>query len=169
MKKYKYFENVENNAAFIDIPCQFCGSVGDCLDAVYFENGNLDSICIECFEKGKAHVIIPKYVAEQVKVNVHKKVWELSCTPPVPWIQYNEWPACCDDFMTFIGEWDRNKFNENSGDGNGKRYLQILMIKNGLDRISNIEGLWNDIGHNSAAYVFKCQQCGKISVVCQDF
>ena len=44
MADYKYFENVEKNAYFTEVPCQFCGSKHHCLDGVFFEKENITSI-----------------------------------------------------------------------------------------------------------------------------
>lgn len=50
MKKYKYYENIKK-AVFTEQPCQFCGSQNDCLEGVYFERKNIDSVCAQCLEK----------------------------------------------------------------------------------------------------------------------
>ena len=31
----------------------------------------------------------------------------LKYTPPIPWVQFNDWKVCCDDYMQYIGEWEQ--------------------------------------------------------------
>ena len=167
MRKYRYFKDVRNNASFTDIPCDFCEANEDCLDGVYFEDGKLDSICLECFQKGKAKVVIPSYISSHINEDALKKTKELSETPPVPWIQYNEWPICGDDYMTYIGEWGQAQFNEFSPDGNG--YSLFGMILNDEVSEERKQYLWNNLGRFAAAFVFVCSKCGKQTAVVQEY
>ena len=99
----------------------------------------------------------------------NEKVTELSFCPPVPWIQNNDWPVCCDDYMTYIGEWEREDFIKNSTTGDGLSLLKELLIDELKNNVESYEALWADVGYETAAFVFKCSKCGNKVVVCQDY
>lgn len=170
MENYKYFENVKKNGYFTDVPCQFCGSKEYCLDGVFFEReDDFESICIDCFDKRKINVNILEYIKNRVMENREQKVDELQYCPPVPWIQNNDWPVCCDDYMVFIGEWEQDDFRKYSSDGDGKLLLKEMLLDELKDKVESYDVLWEDIGYETAAFVFKCPKCGKKVVVCQDY
>ena len=93
----------------------------------------------------------------------------MSFCPPVPWIQNNDWPVCCDDYMTYIGEWDREDFIKNSTYDDGLSLLKELLIDELKNNVESYEALWADLGYETAAFVFKCSKCGNKVVVCQDY
>lgn len=170
MHNYKYFENVKKNGYFTDTPCQFCGSKEDCLDGVFFDStDDIESICITCFDKRKANVSVPEYIQKRVMTNRKKKVDDLQYCPPVPWIQNNDWPVCCDDFMVFIGEWEQEDFCRRSTNGDGKALLKELLTENLKNNVESYDALWEDLGCETAAFVFRCSNCGKLTVICQDY
>lgn len=169
MGKYKYFENVEKNAYFTETPCQFCGSKHLCLDGVFFERDDIVSICLNCFDKKRINVEVPDYIKARVKNNADSKFGLLQFNPPVPWIQNNDWPVCCDDYMVYIGEWEQDDFNNYSKTESGKESLAKLMDPELLSRVENLDVLWDDLGYETAAFAFKCLQCGKIVIICQDY
>lgn len=170
MDNYKYFENAKKNGYFTEIPCQFCGATEHCLDGVFFQrHDDLISICLNCFDKKQIRVNIPSYLANQVSADRDQKVSDLSFCPPVPWIQNNDWPVCCDDFMVYIGEWEQEDFCNHSTDGDGLALLKELLIDELKNQVESYEALWDDLGYETAAFVFKCPNCGKVVVVCQDY
>ena len=170
MDNYKYFNNAKKNGYFTDTHCQFCGSNEHCLDGVFFQRSDdLESICLSCFDKKEISVVIPDYVAYKVKENRDEKVNTLSFCPPVPWIQNNEWPVCCDDFMEYIGEWEQKEFTEYSENSDGISLPKEFLIDELKEKVANYDCLWEDLGYGTAAFVFKCSQCGKIKVICQDY
>lgn len=169
MKNYRYFENVEKNAYFTDIPCQFCGSKQSCLEGIFFEKNGILSVCLNCFDSKKAGVEIPDYIKSRVKTNADSKFELLQFNPPVPWIQSNDWPVCCDDYMVYIGEWEQSDFNGYSETGNGKECLKKLIDSETFAKVENFDILWEDIGNETAAFAFKCPHCGKIIIICQDY
>ena len=169
MNKYKYFENVKENAYFTEAPCQFCGATENCLDGAFFERDDIESICLNCFEKKQVEVDVPDYIRNNIKNDSEKKFGELRFTPPVPWIQNNDWPVCCDDYMVFIGEWEQDDFIKASENNDGKALLKKLLHKDLIELVENWDALWDDIGYETAAFVFKCPYCGKIVVICQDY
>ena len=167
MDNYKYFENAKENAYMTDTPCQFCGTTENCLDGVFIEGDeDYESVCLNCYDAKKAPSKIPPFVAEKVN-NDPQKIKDLSDCPPVPWIQSNEWPVCCGDFGVFIGEWSNTDFDNNSEDGNGFGFLQVILADDQKPRVESFENLWNDISFEAAAFVFRCPHCGKLTAVCQ--
>ena len=169
MENYKYFENVEKNAYFTETPCQFCGSKHLCLDGVFFARNDIVSICLDCFDKKRINVEVPDYIKARVKNNVDSKFGLLQFNPPVPWIQSNDWPVCCDDYMVYIGEWEQDDFNNYSNTESGKESFEKLMDSELLSRVESLDVLWDDLGYGTVAFAFKCLQCSKIVIICQDY
>lgn len=171
MRHYKYFENVEKNAYYTDTKCQFCGNESNCLEGVFFEKENIFSICLDCFDKKMVSVEIPDYIKTRVKNNVYEKITDLKFTPPVPWIQNNDWPVCCDDFMVYIGEWQQIDFNHyaDSKSSNGIEVLKELIDSEIAQQVENYKNLWEEIGNEAGAFAFRCLCCGKIKVIVQEY
>ena len=169
MKNYRYFENTEENAYFTETPCQFCGSSQFCLDGVFFDRPDITSICLYCFDKKQVNVEVPEYIKARVKTDADRKFESLQFTPPVPWIQSNDWPVCCDDYMVYIGEWEQEDFNSYSKRESGKDALAKLLAPEILKRVENLDVLWEDLGYGTAAFAFRCPQCGKTVIICQDY
>lgn len=171
INKYKYFYNVKKEAAFTENKCQFCGSKEDCLEGIYFNQDNIDSVCLRCFAEKKAGVDIPDYIQKRIKYDPNKKIQELKYTPPIPWVQYNDWQVCCDDYMKYIGEWEQEEFikvSENESK-NEIEFFREMLNGDTLKKVDDINVLWEDLGYDTVAYVFKCSICGKRTVVCQSY
>lgn len=183
---YEYYENVLKNAEFTKEKCQICSSEEKCLEGIYFEQGSkLKSVCLNCLNEGKIKVDIPVYLKnklyesiKKIDVNQDKDTIELKVnmiieklekTPPVPWIQNNEWPVCCGDFLKFIGEWEQEDFNEKAEDKNGKKKFEELLDENTRKKVDNIDVLWEDLDNETVAFVFRCNHCDKYTVVCQSY
>ncbi|WP_289092012.1 CbrC family protein [uncultured Bacteroides sp.] len=169
MKQYDYFYNVEKNAVFTEKKCQFCGRNQNCLEGIYFDQPNLKSICLSCFDKRLVGVDIPDYIKKQVNKDSETKIDKLTYTPPVPWVQYNDWQVCCDDYMQYIGEWKQEDFIRESSDGNGVEYFRSLISKDLKNKVDDINVLWDDLGYDTVAFVFRCQKCNRKIVVCQSY
>lgn len=168
MQDFKYFRDV-HQAAFTEEPCQYCNSTQNCLEGVYFERLDVKSICLECFSKKRVCVEIPPYIRNRIKDNGIRKSNELSFTPPIPWVQHNDWAVCCDDYMEYIGEWEQDQFDDFSTEKDGIALLEELLDDKTRGRVDDITVLWDDLGYDTVAYVFKCRICGKMRVVCQSF
>lgn len=168
---FKYFDNPLENAEFIDEKCQSCGSEENCLEGVYFnEHDDVVSVCLSCLKEGLIRVDIPDYIRKEIKgSDKFDKIDELERTPPVPWIQYNEWPVCCNDFTKYIGEWGRGRLIKESQDGNGLNYLLSILLQDIKERIVNEKNFWSEIGNLIAIYVFECQTCSKRIAVSQSY
>ena len=169
MRIYKYYSNTKQNAIFTDEPCQFCGVEKDCLEGVYLEQDGIDSVCLSCLDKKKTEVDVPMYIQNRVKKDSVSKIEELKCTPPIPWVQFNDWQVCCDDYMKYLGEWEQEDFITKATDGNGVNLLKELLDDDTLSKVDDINILWNDIGYNTVAYAFECLHCERIMVVCQSY
>ena len=169
MRTYKYYSNVEKNADFTEEPCQFCGTKEDCLEGIYFGQSDITSVCLSCLDKKKIEVDIPDYLQNRIKNNASSKIETLKYTPPIPWVQFNDWQVCCDDYMKYIGEWEQEDFINEAVDGDGINLLKHLLNEDTLSRVDDINVLWEDIGYDTVAYVFQCPNCGRITVVCQSY
>lgn len=184
--KFRYFKDVFKNAIFTDAECDICGTKKNCLEGEYFsDSGKYNSVCLNCLISGLAKVEIPNYIVESLKVkiinskellanedieeNVKLKIKELEANPPVPWIQYNNWPICCNDFACYIGEWTQEEFIAQSNNDNYINFFKSILDDSTKSKIDDINILWEDIGHNTAAFVFQCLICGKYIVVCQSY
>ncbi len=169
MSNYKYFTNVKDHVAFTNQLCQFCGSDRNCLEGVYFDNPDIKSACLDCLIQKRVRVSIPQYVKQQIKHNEQEKTSILMQTPPVPWVQYNDWPACCDDYMEYLGEWNREDFERKAKNGDGINLLKNIMRGDQLVQIDDMEILWDSIGDDTVIFVFRCLICGKLMAVCQSY
>lgn len=183
---FKYYDKPLTNAEFEDSPCNICGNEENCLSGVYLDTSEeYDSICLDCIEKGRLSIEFSPDIhtkienelsrynnnASNAELMIRKNniLSELSKNPPVPWIQGNEWPVCCGDFMKYIGEWTRSKFKNTSLNGDGKKYLLDHIDKETLDRIDDVSDVWDALGDEVAAFAFECLKCKKISIVLQDY
>lgn len=169
MEEYKYHRNFRNNVVFSKEKCQFCGSDIDCLEGIYFDNPAIKSVCTSCLKLKRAEVIIPEYIQNRIKNDSSSKTEELKYTPPVPWIQYNDWPVCCDDYSVFIGEWEQEDFIREAAESDPVDYFKNLLSEYTLSLVDDITVLWDDIGNNTAAFVFQCLKCNRKIVVCQSY
>ena len=178
-----YKRQVLNNAIFTDEKCEICGGEEFCLDGVYFEyNQDISSVCLKCLRAGKMVVDIPQYLIDRItsevskiyeKDEVEKRIGiivdELRRTPPVPWIQNNNWQICCGDFMEYIGEWDKEEIIINSQKENSRDYLMSIMEESFRNRIDDVNYFWEEIGYDVAVFIFKCINCSKYTAVWQSY
>lgn len=183
---FKYFKNPEKNAVLAKTNCQSCDTSENCLEGEYFDQGgNIDSVCFDCLSKGKITVNIPDYIRNRIinhlnEMDIESKessneekaknlVDELSKTPPVPWIQYNDWPVCCNDFERYIGEWDKLDIIKNAPDENTRDYLMSILDNFSKEKIKDYDLFWDDIGNGTVIFVFECVHCSKIIAICQSY
>ncbi|ADL52029.1 hypothetical protein Clocel_2303 [Clostridium cellulovorans 743B] len=101
---YKYFNDPLKYADFIDKPCEKCGSEKNCLDTIYFDyrSDEIESVCMDCLDKGKALMKIPNYIyqricdevkryfenesEDEIKRKIDIIIGDLQRTPPILWI-----------------------------------------------------------------------------------
>ena len=184
--KFKYFSNPEINAEFTEEKCQVCGDGKNCLEGEYFDKGDeVSSVCLNCLIKGEVTVEISSYLRKKLfshlsEIYTQKDnseidelsgaiVGDLEKNPPVPWIQYNDWPVCDGDFMQYLGEWKREDFNNFSPNGNGKEYLLSILDKSTRKKIDDIDVFWGDIGNYTAVFVFRSINSDKTVGVAQSY
>lgn len=184
---FRYFDNPQENAEFEEEPCEICGNNNNCLSGAYLDTSEseIESVCLGCIVAGKVKIEFPKHLRvrlfdeikrfnktitiEEAESKIDKIFEELEKTPPVPWVQYNDWPVCCGDFMKYIGEWEKDDFIKNSEDGDGKNYLSKLIDEKTKARIDSLNVLWDEIGEYTIAFAFECISCKQISIVLQDY
>jgi Uncharacterised protein family (UPF0167) len=186
LKEFKYFQDPLKNIEFTDEPCQYCGSEVNCIEGVYLDTQDeVSSVCLKCFTEGKVIIEISDYIIEKLynhllttypkrsKTDIseicNSLISELAKTPPVPWIQYNDWPVLNGDFMRYIGEWSQVELSENSPDGDGKKFLLEIIDDFTRDKIDDFDVFWNDIGEYTAIFVFVCIVSGKKVAIAQNY
>src|SRR5579859_3085580 len=132
MSTHPYFPFFPDAANLVPAPCQFCG-ISPSIPSIRLDVGSdLDgAVCALCLAKNKAKVVLPKWVTAKLEAGVahtHPK-WSaaqrddvirerldaLAHTPPIPWLQENEWPVCGDDFAQFTGEVTQERLLADSG------------------------------------------------------
>ena len=104
-KEYRYYRNGET-AFLTEGICDICGKKRKCCDGKSFEQG-VQLVCSKCIGKRLASACVPPEIAMQViGPDANEKIEDLRHTPPIVWLQNNEWPCCCNDFMTYEGIWE---------------------------------------------------------------
>ena len=134
MTRFRYFPTFPEGACFDARPCAFCGAT-PALDGAWLDvDEDYDDpppVCIEDLLRDRARVAIPAWMqqdladhvatahpawAEQRKAAyVAARTAALAHTPPVPWLQENEWPVCADDYACFDGELTRERLEQRYG------------------------------------------------------
>lgn len=159
--KFKYFNNVMKHAEFTDGEnCQSCNSSEYCLEGIYFDQDEVTSVCLECLQDGIIKVNIPNYVLDRMNgPGKESKIKELEKTPPVPWVQYNDWPVCCNDFTKYLGEWEKRECDTFSNNGDGLNYLLSILEPSSKQKIQDVAIFWESIGNFIILFVFECLHC----------
>lgn len=182
---FRYYKHPEVNAMMTQVECQSCGTDKFCLEGEYFDRGNsVVSVCLNCLARGKITVNIQDFLINRIKNHLAENctdcqgsiieqvkvcVDELSRTPPVPWIQYNDWPVCCNDFCMYLGEWSQKEIVERSKDVDPEAYLMSILNPFCKEQIDDFNSFWDDIGNGTAIFAFKCVECSKIIAVSQSY
>jgi hypothetical protein len=181
---FEYFPDYRQWAKFTDEPCNGCGQA-DCLEGIYFGGpSSLTSVCLECLVAGRISVQIPSHVKatleksiqetfpdqslDQLQQLISERLDKLSMTPPVPWIQYNEWPVCEGNFCRYIGEWDQLHLTKDAPQNNGLQYLMSLLTD--PETIGHPDDLWASIESEiSVVFMFECLESSRRIAVIQSF
>lgn len=181
---FEYFPEYHKWARFEE-DCE-CEDGSPCLDGVFFGDPDIEEpVCLSDLVSGKVRVDIPDYVVDELRdsitetrpdltnTQITEKVQAatdtLARTPPVPWIQNNEWPSHCGDFCRYLGEWNQERLNNVAEEGNGRAFLWSILIPAHRAR-RNLDELWEEIENEWAAiYVFECRTCGKLVALEQSY
>ena len=188
MSTFRYFPGFPEGAVFDTRPCHFCGTV-PALDGAWldFEEDYDDPppVCIEDLLADKARVARPNWVshelanrvaarhsdwsAEQQERYVAERTSELAHTPPVPWLQENEWPVCSDDYAKYAGEITRDTLlAQYGGAGAAHATLQKIMSQERPKWLLDAEQLevwWQRLGDFLRVYRFHCDDGEDVFIV----
>jgi uncharacterized protein CbrC (UPF0167 family) len=125
---------------------------------------------------GKTHADVPSWIARDLLASVEAqhpdwsieksssyvaaRIAELSRTPPIAWIQDNEWPVCGDDFAAYVGELTREGLERQYGGIEpGKAALRRIIEQERPAWTKDEETLdwqWSELGNFLAVFVFRC-------------
>jgi uncharacterized protein CbrC (UPF0167 family) len=182
--EFKYFHDFLNNTEFKKEPCDNCGRTPT-LAGVYFGGDReLNAVCVDCLVSGQVTVHVPRYLIKRLRENVKvshpdwsevlveskvdQAVSDLSRTPPIPWIQNNDWVICHGDFACYLGEWKQYRLISEAPDGDGKEYLFSLLNPTDRPGRDSLEDLWESVAADwTAVYVFQCLKCFRRFAVVQ--
>jgi uncharacterized protein CbrC (UPF0167 family) len=140
------------------------------------DNGTRRDACAECLAIGKAHTDAPSWIERDLLVSVEAlhpdwsieqrssyvaaRIAELSRSPPIAWIQNNEWPVCGEDFAAYVGELTREGLERQYGGiepGNAalRRIIEQERPAWPEDE-ETLEWHWSELGNFLAKFVFRC-------------
>lgn len=86
-------------------------------------------------------------------------MFELLRTPTYDTWQGERWLFCCRYPMTFVGEWQREDFDQRATDGDGEKLYNSVVEE-------FYTGTWDVLGQRLSVYVFECKQCGRLRSHC---
>jgi hypothetical protein len=177
MVAFRYFPTFPIGARFVSEPCYFCRRT-PALDGVWLDfDGDFDGpppVCVDDLVADRARVLIPDWArealgramverhpdwdAERRSAYVADRTWELAHTPPVPWIQDNEWPIYEDDYAAFLGQLRREDLGRrHGGSAGGKAALRRIMREqrpNWRMDSGTLDAWWYRLGEFLRVYTF---------------
>ena len=177
MTQFRYFPAYPQGAQLGDDACDLCGHrpaiTGIRLGLRMDEPRN---VCADCLAADKVAASIPQWIQQDVRDAVDRlhadwsamaradlvaaRVYELAHTPPVPWLQNNEWPLCGDDFAIYQGELTQEALKrQHGGIVGGKAVLRTILervVPNWEQDDVAIDAEWRDLGNFLAVFVFRC-------------
>ena len=110
----------------------------------------------------------PTWTSEQISGHVSTRLEALSRTPPIPWVQNNDWVICGDDFAYYLGERTQEDLNAMAPDGNGLAYLAQLI--DAPETVGKWQNVWDAIEAEwTTVFLFLCPQTGAYHAVMQSF
>jgi uncharacterized protein CbrC (UPF0167 family) len=174
MSEFRLFYDVAMNAVFTDKPCEE-GHLPPFLDAEYFDGGYEDEgVCLECLRSGSKKVSMNTYIKAKIKICAGESaaliINELEQTPPVPWIQYNDWPLCCGDAMQYRGEHSRQSIFIDDELKGFPDNLWIIADEHTRKQAVDHGSLEASIRRGmTVCFIFRCMKCGRYQAVCQSY
>lgn len=180
---FRYFRDPYTHAVFTDEPCEICGSSIHCLEGTYFHQNDIESLCLACLRSGKAN-ILTELEEPEIKQNIidmlreagksidliETIIDEFKKTPPVPWVQSDEWVWCCGDFATYVGEWKENEFKHHFSKDTYKQELLQLFDEYHRERIEIVDAFLDAVENDwVVVFVFQCETCKNHHAVWQAY
>lgn len=184
--KFKYFPDFPAGADLTSDPYSYCGRA-PALPAIRlgFGTGANGSICADCLAKGMATVNVPSWVQRDLESGVDRthpdwseqqrsryvseRVNELARTPPVPWLQNNEWPVCGDDFAEYNDEVARELLlQQHETVAEAKSALRGILkdaMPNWEQSDNDVDMEWEELGNYLAIFLFRCQDGKPVYIV----
>jgi uncharacterized protein CbrC (UPF0167 family) len=190
MSGFEYFPNFPEGARLGAEACEYCGH-SPAIPAVRLNpapgEDNRKAVCADCLRAGRASAKIPTWVERELAhaVGAAHPAWsgqqradfvasrvdKLAHTPPVPWLQNNEWPVCNNDFATYIGELTRDQLlQEHTGVEQAKAALRAIIEEVRPEWELDEEALdtaWDQLGNFVAVFAFHCPDNPKALYVLQ--
>lgn len=177
MPTFRLFKDFERNAKFTDEACEPDHSP-PFFDGDYFDNEEYEDqgVCLNCLVTGLKVVDIGDYVRSKIEKNApaaldaQRFVKELERTPPVPWIQYNDWAFCCGEPMQYRGEYSNDSDFNDSELKEIPQNLWSIVNDDGKQQAGSFEALQDSIENGmTACFIFKCLKCKRFEAVCQSY
>lgn len=158
-----------------------CPEDDPCIEGIFFDDPDVDEgVCLSELLSGRVKVSIPNYLRQHLIQSLQasgKKtseeyldaaIDELSRTPPVPWIQHNEWPVCCGDFCQYLGE--LRKLPEEIEPIVEATTLWEVTEETSRQKFTDAQSLWKCINSDwCSGFLFECAVCKKRVVVIQSY
>jgi hypothetical protein len=183
---FRYFPDYKRWARFSTEECK-CENNALCLQPAYFDDSNVKHpVCVTDLVKGNVRVRIPSRLQGQLKASLEGRypqwtiseieqaattlIEELSRTPPVPWIQGNEWPILDGDFCRYLGEWNLQKWNELTIDGSGAELLWSSLEPSCHERRNDVDDILKEMEAGwTVIYVFESMSSQQMIAVDQSY
>jgi uncharacterized protein CbrC (UPF0167 family) len=183
---FRYFPDFPEGADLRDTPCILCDRRPAIPEIrLGFGRGLEGAVCATCIAEGKATVRVPSWVQSELEAGVTRthpewsdqehvryvseRVNELAHTPPVPWLQDNDWPVCDDDFAMYRGEVTRDRLEQRYGSvREAKARLREILLDAVPDWEQDdaaIEAEWNQLADWLAIFAFSCHNGTWIHIV----
>ncbi|MBF6590828.1 MAG: CbrC family protein [Ktedonobacterales bacterium] len=190
MYAFEYFPTFPEGAQLHAEACEHCGR-SPTIPAVRLERtpgeDNATATCADCLRAGRARAPIPQWVKRALAraVDVAHPDWshkqrtdlvasridKLAHTPPVPWLQNNEWPVCHDDFARYMGELTHERLLQEHGSAERAKGVLRAIIEEVRPEwvltMEDIETAWEQLGNFVAVFLFHCSDHAKTIYVLQ--
>ena len=163
-KEYRYYRNGALMAFATKGTCDICGKKTDCCTDGPFEGG-IHSVCSKCFGRGLARTYVPVQVALQVcGPDANEKIEELHCTPPVWWAGENQWPCCCNDFMTYEGIWQTFTIRSDQYQDTYEDFCRLVQ-EDPDNPVADLPQVYLDLPFIYVNHIFSCPYCGRHTMI----
>jgi uncharacterized protein UPF0167 len=111
----------------------------------------------------------PDWSEQQRSRYVSERVNELARTPPVPWLQNNEWPVCGDDFAEYNDEVTKELLLQQHETVAEARSTLRGILKDAMPSWeqgdNDVDMEWEELGNYLAIFLFRCQDGKPVYIV----